>query len=84
MTWRQQLAPMISAVLRLHRRESLRVRRRILRTTFEAKFGPRRGWPYSVWLDEIAIQIGKRKRGVRKKSGITTFSPDQMQLFEVK
>jgi len=53
MSWREIAAPIIANVI-ASKPEDLR---RALRDAYP--FGPRRHWPYKVWLDEIARQLGR-------------------------
>lgn len=65
MTWREHYAPIITAVLKAHP-EDTPERRKALRDAYPA--GERAHWPYKVWLDEVALQTGKKTR-TRSRNG---------------
>ncbi len=63
-TWRDSARPIIAKVIKENRGMPETV---IKKALFEAyPFGERRMHPYKIWLDEIKIQTGKKKRGVEK------------------
>lgn len=64
MTWRQRLTPLIRETLLITQHKPYRERRKALRIMWDdTGLGDRRCWPYKVWLDEIRVQMGhKRKR----------------------
>lgn len=60
--WRREARPIVAAVLERFDDPQSRDCRRALREAYP--FGPREHWPYKVWLDEIAVQTGRRTWGV--------------------
>ncbi len=76
MTWRENFAPIIAAVIRdvgTNDPGDLRLRR-ALRDAYPA--GVRKYWPYKVWLDEIKRQTGQRPMVVKRCS----LKDDQVRL----
>jgi len=70
-TWRTKCAPVVERVILSVGMSDMKALRRALREAYPFKY--RDGWPYTVWLSEIAIQTGRRKRKLHqrrpKKSG---------------
>ncbi len=62
--WRQQCAPIVARVLAENAGKSEAEVRAALRDAYP--FGPRLYHPYRIWLDEISIQMGRRKVGGRE------------------
>ena len=74
MSWRDSAAPIISRVLNDTKG---RPEKEVKKALFDAyPFGERRYHPYKIWLDEIKIQRGKKKRG--RKPEVTP--PNQLNL----
>lgn len=72
-TWRNKFCPIIASVIADVRRANPGATEKEIRSglTIAWKSIPlesyeRRGWPYTVWLNEIARQLGKRKPRGRK------------------
>lgn len=62
-TWRDVARPIIEKVLKECKGMDEEIVRGELRRAYP--FGARRCFPYKVWLDEIKIQMGKKKRPVK-------------------
>jgi hypothetical protein len=76
-SWRDIFAPIIADVIRRIGTEDMRRLRSELRKAFPA--GERRYWPYKVWLDEIRIQLGRKK--IKQKR--TTPTPAELNTPEL-
>ena len=76
-TWRDMCRPIIAKVISEVGKEDKKALRVALREAYP--FGDRRYWPYKVWLDEIKVQLGKRKYGARRPAPVPK---EQMSLFE--
>jgi len=63
-TWRDRARPIIQRVLKNTAGQPENVIRAALRDAYP--FGPREYYPYQVWLDEIKIQRGLKKKKPRK------------------
>lgn len=72
--WRIKAREIIAQVLAQHEGRPEPEIRRALRDAYP--FGPRRYWPYKVWLDEVQRQ---RQRG-RYAPGANREEPDPDQL----
>lgn len=59
MTWREEIAPIVAAAIARGRAagEDRFTLRRRLRSSWPSDLGPRKFWPYKVWLDEIRRQL---------------------------
>lgn len=77
-TWRDTAKPIIASVLESTTDLSLKERNKALREAYP--FGKRAHHPYKIWLDEIAIQTGRRTRTV--KGAGKDIDPRQSGLFE--
>ena len=82
-TWRDAARPIIANVIREHGREDTPELRKAL---FDAyPFGQRKYWPYQVWLDEIKVQLGTKKKlqskRAKKKQHKCEVPKDQLKLF---
>lgn len=60
--WREAAAPIISQVLKDYPQDGPE-QRKALREAYP--FGPRKYWPYKVWLDEVKRQ--RANRGLKSK-----------------
>lgn len=81
MTWRDILGPIIRRVLRETAGQDERAIRKALREAYtEACLGPRKHWPYRVYLDEIARQRGLKKR----KTGTADAVPEGQLTLEAE
>lgn len=77
--WRQRALLVLAQVLQATETATPAERRRALRLAYP--FGPRVGWPYKVWLDQLARMQGRRPPlGTRKRSGVL-WDPRQLSLF---
>lgn len=59
-TWRDLARPIIQKVLRDTQGWPEKKVRKALHDAYP--FGPRKYWPYKIWLDEIKIQRGKKRK----------------------
>lgn len=69
-SWRERLEPFARAALAaLPPETTLKQKRAALREAWErAGGGPRRYWPYRVWLDVCAKLLGKREGRIPRRS----------------
>lgn len=65
MNWREKARPIIARILAENAGLSERELRKVLREKFP--WGPRQYHPYKTWLDEINVQLGKKKPKVRQR-----------------
>jgi hypothetical protein len=56
--WRNSATPIIARVIAEHKGESESEIRMALRAAYP--FGERKHHPYKIWLDECAVQLGKK------------------------
>jgi hypothetical protein len=75
-TWRDAARPIIRQVLANNKGKDEKEIRQALREAYP--FGERKYHPYKIWLDEIKVQMGKRKFGVKKQLP----DPNQSQMFD--
>jgi hypothetical protein len=77
--WRRIAAPIIANVLSDNAGKPTAEVRAALRAAYP--FGPRRYHPYRIWLDEIAVQTGKRRPGPKPRQvpGRSPLPPDERQ-----
>lgn len=75
MAWRDYAAPIIAKVLKENRGKPEKEVRKALKEAYP--FGERKYHPYKIWLDEIKIQTGRKKRGVAKD----VILPNQTKLI---
>lgn len=78
---RDYFRPIIAEVLEANAGKSEREIRQSLRAAFPS--GERKYWPYKVWLDEVRVQL-KKKRPKQKEAGVPQpreSLPGQMELF---
>jgi hypothetical protein len=80
-SWRDIMRPIIGKVIETHGTSDMGLLRAKLRRAFPC--GPRKYHPYKIWLDEIRVQLGMKKKPRR------AFEPkplqsaaDQKPLFE--
>lgn len=78
--WRTKAREIITDVLNKQKGAPESEIRKALHNAYP--FGPRKYHPYKIWLDEIALQRGKKKRNTfgRKKKAIPT-DPNQERMF---
>ena len=57
-TWRDRARPIIASVIEEVGTDDIKALRKALREAYP--FGPRKYWPYKVWLSEIARQLGDK------------------------
>ena len=74
-SWRDIARPLIANTLKDNEGKTEKEIRKALKDAYP--FGERAMHPYKIWLDEIKVQMGKRKFGVKNK----TINPDQKKLF---
>lgn len=74
-SWREISRPIIAKVLREHKGADEKEIRKALKEAYP--FGVRKYHPYKVWLDEVKIQLGKRKFGKKTQQ----YNPNQNKLF---
>jgi len=82
MTWRQDCAPIISAVLAATKGQTEKEIKKALREAYP--YGERAMHPYKIWCDEIKIHRGlkkRKKKGGRKKFEQVELDPNQTSLF---
>lgn len=60
-TWREHARPVIQQVLKDNKGKSETEIKKALREAYP--FGMRAYHPYKIWLDEIKVQLGKKKFG---------------------
>lgn len=76
-SWRAKASPIIAQVLKDNEGQPEKVVRKALKDAYP--FGERSMHPYKIWLDEIKIQLGKRRFGKGKIADPN--NPDQTKLF---
>lgn len=94
MTYRDRWRPIIAKVIAENPEADQKVLRAALRAAWP-KRELRSGWPYKVWLDEIARQTGRKPKRDRKRKIASSvlrsmnaaevkawFAKRQMKLFE--
>jgi hypothetical protein len=72
--WRAKAREIVARVLHETQGQDEATVRRALRDAYP--FGPRRYWPYKVWLDEV-----QRQRGTKQQKPVEV-DPRQQSLFE--
>lgn len=74
-TWRDSARPIIVNVLKENQGKP---EKEIKKALYEAyPFGERNYHPYKIWLDEIKVQLGKKRFGQNKNA----FNRNQTELF---
>lgn len=80
LTWRHRARRVIVRVLEeLGPFRKLKTKRKALRAAYP--FGPRRGWPYKVWLDEVRVNLGLQKPPRTYREPLAD-SPGQLRMFD--
>lgn len=80
MTWREKFSPIIARVIAENRDKPLSEQRKALRAAFPA--GERKYHPYKIWLDEINVQLGRKKIAERAhRRQVTPPAAGQRELF---
>lgn len=74
-TWRDGARPIIAEVLEKTKGCDESIIKKALYDAYP--FGERQYHPYKIWLDEIKVQRGKKKFGVKKQIE----DPNQNKLF---
>lgn len=75
-TWRDSARSIIVRILEENKGKDEEVVKKAL---FDAcPFGQRQNHPYKIWLDEIKVQRGKRKFGIKNK----VTPKEQLDLFK--
>jgi len=89
MSWRDIARRSVAAVIEQHPELADPTTPRLMRVRIfrpAYPFGERRYWPYKVWIDEIAIQTGRRdprtRRGVNRPDQARLEACGQMRLME--
>jgi len=59
-TWRESYRPIIAEVIERVGTDDMKVLRKALRDAFPSP--PRKYHPYKMWLDEVKVQLGTKKR----------------------
>lgn len=80
-SWRDIMRPIIGKVIETHGTSDMGLLRAKLRRAFPC--GPRKYHPYKIWLDEIRVQLGlkkKKRRALEPK--LIQPDADQKPLFE--
>jgi hypothetical protein len=80
-SWRDILRPIIAAVIEKHGAGNMPLLREKLRYAFP--YSGRKNHPYKIWLDEIRVQLGlkkKKRRALEPK--LIHPDADQKPLFE--
>lgn len=80
--WRNKATEVIKAVIAEVGTDDEKALRSALRTAYP--FGEKRYHPYKIWLDEIAVQLGKKPSADSRKrrERITPVDPKQQNLFD--
>lgn len=73
--WRERARPIVEQVLKETAGKTEKEIRKALREAYP--FGQRKHHPYKIWLDEIAVQRGKKKPKPKK---VPYVSPNQLRL----
>ncbi len=74
-TWRDAARPIIYRVLQANADKTEKEKRAALREAYP--FGERAYHPYKIWLNEIQVQLFKRKHG--KKNNVVP--KEQLSMF---
>lgn len=78
--WREQARDVIRKVLTENEGKSDKEIRKALREAYP--FGERQYHPYKIWLDEVALQTGKKKvNHYRQRVKVVAVSDGQMELI---
>lgn len=75
-TTRDECRPIIARILEANKGKPEKEIRKALRDGFP--WPPRKYHPYKIWLDEVSVQMGKRRFGEKKKVP----DPNQSDLFD--
>jgi hypothetical protein len=75
-TLRDAVRPVIAKILEENKGKPENEIRKALRDGFP--WPPRKYHPYKIWLDEIRVQMGKRKFGLKKQKP----DPNQANMFD--
>lgn len=79
-SWRDYARPIIARVLKETQGQDEQVIRRALKDAYP--FGQRDYHPYKIWLDEIAVQRGtKKKKNVFGRKKVKQDDPNQERMF---
>jgi hypothetical protein len=76
-TTRDECRPIIARVLKENEGKPENEIRKALRDAFP--WPPRKYHPYKIWLDEIRVQMGKRKFKAKKQKPV---APNQTNMFD--
>lgn len=75
-TTRDECRPIIAQIIQANKGKSEKEIRKALRDGFP--WPPRKYHPYKIWLDEIRVQMGKRRFMEKKKP----VDPKQVKMFD--
>ena len=79
-SWREYAKPIIAKVIAENQGKDLREVRKALSQAYP--FGQREYHPYKIWLDEIAVQLGtKKKKNIFGRKKTEPPDPNQMSLL---
>ena len=59
-TWRDRFRPLIAKIIQENEGSDMKTLRKALRAAFPV--APRAFHPYKIWLDEIKVQTGTKKK----------------------
>lgn len=77
-TWRHSARPIIAQVIAANKGKEEKEIRKALRDAYP--WGERKYHPYKIWCDEVRVQLGKRKFGVKKQKPEP--DPNQKNMFD--
>lgn len=78
--WRNKARPIIARVLKENKGADEQTIKRALRDAYP--FGPREYHPYKIWLDEIAVLRGtKKKKNIFGRKKAKPEDPRQERMF---
>jgi hypothetical protein len=82
MTWRDKFRPIVARVIAENGGADAKALKAALRDAYPCE--ERMGWTYKVWLDEIALQTGRRKRPDRPRRRIASRTLRDLKEAEVR
>lgn len=74
-SWRDIARPIIARILQENKGADEKTIRKVLKDAYP--WGERAMHPYKIWCDEIKVQLGKRKFGVKNNKP----DPNQLNLL---
>lgn len=78
-SWRDYARPIIAKVLKENAGQDEAVIRKALKDAYP--FGQRDYHPYKIWLDEIAVQRGTKKKNIFGRKKAKPEDPRQERMF---